>query len=201
MAAGTLAAAGNGKLPLHAAMNSFHAPWLDALFKGLTLLADGWVPTALALAALFMGTWRSFLLLGLGSGLSAIITQVLKRFVFDHMDRPSMFRDALIGMPWVDGVELHAHHSFPSGHSTAAFSMCFALAILAGRRQWAVPLALLAALMAHSRIYLSQHFLQDTLAGATIGTLTAFGVYRALYRSRFASREWLAKRPFGKGTP
>ena len=57
-------------------------------------------------------------------------------------------------------------------------------------------LALLAAGLGLSRIYLSQHFTEDVVAGATIGTLTAYLVYRWLYVSPFASRSWLDRSPF-----
>ena len=52
-------------------------------------------------------------------------------------------------------------------------------------------LALLAGLLAFTRVYLSQHFTEDALCGACIGTITAWAAYRWLYISRFSSRSWL----------
>lgn len=181
-------------LELHRLANVYHAPWSDMLMAYLTHLADGLVPTVLALVLWWRKDLRSFLLMGLSCGISAIITQVLKRSFFAGHHRPVMFRDHLAGVPWVEGVELHHHFSFPSGHSTAAWAMCFALAAIVGRAGWSLTLAILASVLAFSRVYLSQHFTQDIIAGAAIGVLTGLVVYHWLYRSSFRSRAWLDRR-------
>lgn len=180
----------------HVAMNAVHTPQADVFFTHFTHVADGLVPTALALVML-MVNYRAFLMVGLSCGLSAIVTQFLKRQVFAHMHRPVRFQEELgDGMQWVNDLELHHHFSFPSGHATAAFSMCLALAVVIGKRQWAIPLALLAGLLAYSRVYLSQHFTEDVLAGAAVGSAATYAVYRWLYRSPFSMRPWLERRPF-----
>lgn len=181
-------------LDLHRVANSLHTPLLDAVMARITHLADGLVPTALALLLWWWRDLRSFLLMGLGCGISALVTQFLKRGVFAHLDRPAMFRDQLAGLPWVDGVDLHHHFSFPSGHSTAAWAMCCALAILVGRNSYSFVFALLAAVLAYSRVYLSQHFTQDILVGSLIGVLTTAAVHAWLYRSHFSSKRWLDRR-------
>lgn len=184
------------KLALHASINSSHAPWAVGFFRYFTHLGDGLVPTVLALLLLFLKDLRSFMMMGLSCGLSAIAVQVLKRTVFADHDRPGMFRDMLVDMDWVPGIEQMNHFSFPSGHATCAFAMCLAAAVILGRRRLAIPLLVLAALLAFSRVYLSQHFTEDVLAGSALGTLTAIGVHHWLYRSRFAAKPWLARRPF-----
>jgi len=182
------------QLDLHSAINRYHAGWADRFFRFITHWADGLVPTAVALLFLFFGTLRSFMMMGLSCGLSAIVAQLLKRQVFDHVHRPFMFREQLNDMHWVQGVELHHHFSFPSGHSTAAFSMCLALAVIAARPRLAVLLAVAASLMAFSRVYLSQHFTEDILAGAAVGSATAVLIWRWLYVGKFAERPWLDRR-------
>ncbi len=185
-----------GKLALHASLNTYHAAWSDLFFRYITHLGDGLLPALFVLFLLFFRNLRSFLMMGLSTGLSAIAVQLLKRQVFEHMDRPGMFRKGLDGMPWVEGIELNMYFSFPSGHSTAAFSMCLAWVVIIGKPRWAAILALVAVLLAYSRIYLSQHFVQDTLAGAALGSFTAALVYLWLYRSDFAKKLWLDKRAF-----
>lgn len=184
------------RLALHAAMNCCHADWLDAFFKVFTHVADGLVPTFLALY-LLLRDWRSFMMMGLSCGLSAIAVQVLKRNWFADEDRPSMFADQLGPMDWVSGIDLHQHFSFPSGHSTAAFAMCFSLAVIFGRKAWSgALLAVVAGLLAYSRIYLSQHFLRDAAAGSALGLAVALAVWWWLYRSDFSGRPWLVRSPF-----
>ncbi|MBL7981209.1 MAG: phosphatase PAP2 family protein [Flavobacteriales bacterium] len=182
------------QLELHSAINRHHADLADLFFRFITHWADGLVPTVLALLFLFFGTLRSFMMIGLSCGLSAIVAQLLKRQVFDHVDRPFMFREQLSDMHWVQGIEMHHHFSFPSGHSTAAFSMCLALAVIWARPRLAVVLSIAASLMAFSRVYLSQHFTEDILAGAALGTVTALLVYRWLYDSMFSKRAFLERR-------
>ena len=57
-------------------------------------------------------------------------------------------------------------------------------------------LVTLAGLLAFSRVYLSQHFTEDILAGAVIGTVTAWAVYRWLYISAFSERPFLERSIF-----
>ncbi len=183
------------KYHLHLAMNSFHGPLPDAAFPVLTELANGFVPAILAVLLLFQ-SWRSFLMMGLSTGLSALVVQFLKRAVFNDHDRPAMFLDHMGGLHTVAGVDLHHYFSFPSGHSTAAFSMCLALAVVIGKRPAAVVLALFAALLAYSRVYLSQHFTEDILAGAIVGCLVGAAVYMFLYRGAWGRRSTLDRSPF-----
>lgn len=184
-----------GRFPLHLALNGFHDKVLDQVFPVLTEFANGWVPTVLALL-LLVKSWRGFLMMALSAGLGAIVVQVLKHTVFADYDRPSMFLGQMQGLHLVAGIDLHHHFSFPSGHSTAAFSMCLALAVFLGRRFPAVLLALFAALLAFSRIYLSQHFMEDILAGAFLGCLSGTAAYLLLYRSAWGKRAWLDTTPF-----
>jgi membrane-associated phospholipid phosphatase len=70
--------------------------------------------------------------------------------------------------------------SFPSGHTTSAFAFASIVGAEHGWR-WGVPAYALATYVGWSRINDNQHFLQDVLAGATIGMSTGLGVY---YRHR-----------------
>ena len=182
------------QLELHRAMHPYTSTWSDGFFRLFTHLGDGLVPTGLALSLLMFKDVRSFLLMALSCGISAIVVQVLKRY-FAH-DRPFMYKQELGDMSWVEGLELHHHLSFPSGHATASFSMCFALAALIGRREWSFVLGLAACTLAYSRVYLSQHFTEDILLGAAIGTTTAFVIHWWLHNSPFSRRTWLDRRLF-----
>ena len=63
-------------------------------------------------------------------------------------------------------------HSFPSGHTTAGFSLAVILAIYFPA--YAVYSYLLAAMVGLSRIYTGMHYPSDVLSGAFIGTAFAF---------------------------
>ncbi len=184
------------QLALHAAINAHHVPLADLFFRYSTHLADGLVPTVIALGLLYWKDWRAFLMVGGSAAFSAIVAQLLKHWFFADADRPSMFLDRMPGMNTVAGLELYQHHSFPSGHSTCAFSTALALAVLIGRQSTAFALAILACVLGFSRVYLSQHFTEDVLAGALIGCTTAVGVWWWLYRSAFSAKAWLDRSPF-----
>jgi membrane-associated phospholipid phosphatase len=101
-----------------------------------------------------------------------VAVQTLKRSVFAGDHRPAMFfQDG--GLPVIDGVELMLHHSFPSGHSATGFCICLMLAFFT-KQKWATYFfAILALLIAFSRVYISQHFIQDTVVGSWIGLIMA----------------------------
>ncbi|MCO6481714.1 MAG: phosphatase PAP2 family protein [Flavobacteriales bacterium] len=187
-----------GRFALHTALNGFHTGLGDAVFPWITWLASGWLAVALSLALLWR-SWRSFLMMALATGLSALVVQWLKRRVFEEFDRPSMFLEHMPGLPLVGGVELHHYFSFPSGHTTAAFSMCLALAVIIGRRGAAILLAVLAVLLGYSRVYLSQHFAEDVVAGAFTGSLVAVAVYLVLYHGRLGRNTRLDASPLRGG--
>lgn len=70
-------------------------------------------------------------------------------------------------------VAEHDPHSFPSGHTCAAFA-----AVCAWRphlnRRWGTVALVCAALMGFSRLYVGVHFPSDVLAGALIGALSGW---------------------------
>ncbi len=69
-------------------------------------------------------------------------------------------------------------HSFPSGHAASSFACATVLAAAFPRLR--VPLFVLAALIAWSRVYIGVHFPLDVLAGALIGVGIGLAVPRAL---------------------
>jgi membrane-associated phospholipid phosphatase len=69
-----------------------------------------------------------------------------------------------------------AMNSFPSGHTSAAFSLFICLALITPRK-WAPLWVVSAWAVAYSRIYLSQHFLEDVLLGSVIGLFSTIAIY------------------------
>ena len=163
------------KLQTHLMMNGLHTPALDTFFKYATVLGEGF-PVYLGI---FLLIWnrRNGLFILLGQGLTCIITQVLK-FAFAH-PRPATYFDKMgVDLPeTVPGVSLRrAFNSFPSGHTSAAFALFTCLALMTPRK-W-TPLWMTAGwAVAYSRIYLSQHFLEDILLGSVIGMISSCVVY------------------------
>lgn len=123
-------------------------------------------------------SFRATLIVGLSNILSGAITQLLKHTLFSDVVRPKKFFEGVHDLYLVPGVDNHLYNSFPSGHSTCAFSLYFALALLVKDKFLKFAFFLVALLAGYSRIYLSQHFFEDVYVGSMIGvTVSAILFY------------------------
>ena len=179
------------KLELHVWLNSGHGPLGDAAFPLITTIAEGAVAGIVGIVLLFV-SFRHFLFVLVTHGLTALFIQLLKRVVFSGHYRPGHFLEQMPDLALVEGVVQHMKFSFPSGHSGAIFSLCIAMALVVNRKSWSFVLFAVALLVGFSRIYLSQHFLQDVLAGSTIGVLIPLLLFGLFYpKNGGAPNHWL----------
>ncbi len=65
-------------------------------------------------------------------------------------------------------------NSFPSGHTSTAFSLAASLSIECKKWYMVVPAYLYATSVGYSRLYLGEHYPTDVLAGAVIGIGSAY---------------------------
>lgn len=171
------------KVELHLLLNSCHTDIQDTFFRYYSTLAE-WPLYVLALIPLLWKKKELTLFYALCELAGGAVVQILKHIfnaprpitVFENY--PDLF------LPLVEGVHLHHHSSFPSGHASTffIFSTCCALLLAYQYRQKVfnrllfhlslLSLLSLAALGGYSRIYLSQHFLSDVCVGSIIGVLT-----------------------------
>jgi len=153
-------------------VNAHHSPLGDWFFGLFTFVGDGAFYVLVSLGLLWVRfrwallSWASFLL-------TSAAAQALKRLVFMGHPRPVSYFSEHPGFPalrLVAGETMNGLHSFPSGHTTTAFSVFVLLSVLARRRRWGLLFLLLAVGVAFSRVYLAQHFVEDVLAGSALGT-------------------------------
>ena len=154
-------------------INASHNNFLDQFFKFITFFGDGRFVFLVALIFLFINKKNGTSIL-ISLIINTIFIQVLKRVVFSNQFRPSFyFKNLIEDGSWnlIDGVELYEKFSFPSGHTASIFCLCISICIFIKKKYFPLLLVLLAYIVGFSRIYLSQHFLIDVLAGAFIGSL------------------------------
>jgi membrane-associated phospholipid phosphatase len=186
----------NTKSETHLEFNRFHNHFCDIFFLYVTYLGDGYA-AVLAVILLLAVKFRYALIAGLSNIISALITQTLKHTLFSEVVRPAKFFEGLHDLYLVPNVENYLYNSFPSGHSTCAFSLYFSVALIVENKALKCCCFLLAITVGYSRIYLSQHFFEDVYAGSLIGVVTTLIVYLLVSRSRAAWMErslWILKR-------
>lgn len=180
-------------LILHAKADSFRTATayfnggLDLFFKYLTHLGDGLMAVFCVVLLFAIGKrfWALYFLAGYA--FSGLIAQLIKNLL--PMPRPKVFFESMgQTVREIEGITVHTQNSFPSGHTTTAFLLATMLVLMAGKRWW-FPALLLAVLVGYSRVYLSQHFPVDVLAGAFLGTLSALLVYGVFYKIGAVKRE------------
>ncbi len=148
----------------------------DTFFTYWTHTADGAVWVLVTLLVLLFK--RKQILLALSSIIfSTLFAQLSKNIFFKGSPRPALAITDHSLFHSVQGVELHSLNSFPSGHTTTAFTI-FLLATILINKKWILPIGLLyASLAGYSRIYLAQHFPIDVSGGIIAAILTIWISY------------------------
>ncbi len=164
------------KADIHLFINGFHSPFFDTFFRLITHLGSGITAAVVAVLLLFIRIRFSFIL-SLSAMTSGMIVQILKRFVFPGLERPVIFFRDLAELYVIPNIDLHTHFSFPSGHSATAFIIFGVLAFISEKEYVKITALLAAILVSFSRVYLSQHFLGDIIAGSFSGMIVLMFFY------------------------
>lgn len=143
---------------------------------------------AIAIAATAMRGIQRSLLLGLGTRLQFIFLAVLFPVLVGEVIKWAVGR----GRPFVGDNVFHfahfdgsgAYSSFPSGHSTTAWALAFAVAAVWPRVSG--PMIVYALIIIATRLVLLAHHPSDVVAGALLGVIGAMCV-----------RYWFAARKLG----
>ena len=175
-----------GKIQIHKAINSLVGNGLiDVFFKYITHLGDGIFAFMVAVVMVFFSIRVSLYIL-LSYGGAAIVSSFLKHVVYPDIYRPHFVFQYFVreNLKEVDGVDLVALHSFPSGHALSAFALFFCLLLVSKSHLIKSGCFLLAILAAFSRVYLSQHWLIDIYVGSIIGVCFSMLFYVMFYDSK-----------------
>lgn len=181
----------HSKAEAHILLNQYRSGFMDYFFSYITYLGDFTTVVAVTLL-LCLYRYRFALLVAVSNGISALITQSLKHSIYSDVVRPKKFFEGLNTLNLVPGYENYLYNSFPSGHSTSAFTTFFCLALLTENKIIKFILFALALTIGFSRVYLSQHFLNDVYAGSLIGIITSLFIYWLIFFStKLSGAKWM----------
>lgn len=178
-------------------LNGWHNAFLDIFYSVFTNAGDGVLFVPLVLIFFFVRFHLAFVLAA-AAAIHAVLISLFKRWLLAGATRPVMELDHST-LYFVPGVDVHAHHSFPSGHTASIFAIAFFLALTFDRKIFTALFLALALVVASSRIYLLQHFLTDVAAGALIGVVSV--VLAIVLLDRFDSRPFFQRRWSLRRTP
>ncbi|WP_200762317.1 phosphatase PAP2 family protein [Nitrosophilus alvini] len=111
--------------------------------------------------------------------ISGIAVNILK-IIFARYRPKMLFSEGLYGFDWFHLG--HSFASFPSGHSTTAFSAFVAFSFIWPRYRYLFFAA--ATLIAVSRVGVTAHYPSDIVAGALLGSVTAIMVHKKLFQGK-----------------
>jgi membrane-associated phospholipid phosphatase len=171
------------KEELYFAVNHRHTVFTDIFFTYVTQLGASRGCVLISILIILFNFRKGFLL-ATSYLITFTISQCIKHLV--HAPRPHLFfTKKLHDIYLVKGVVMLDVNSFPSGHSVSAFSAAMVLTYVTGKKKWGPIFLLFAVLVAYSRLYLSEHFLEDVTAGSFLGVLvTSCWLY------------WIDQKPF-----
>jgi membrane-associated phospholipid phosphatase len=166
--------------------NAFYSQALDSIMPFYTYLGDGLIFVFLIFPLLFFKR-RAIVSLAFTAILTLVVIASLKAY-FNEPRPLKYFETQVETLREVPGVKPHYKHSFPSGHTTAAFGAWAILAFYSRKKYLQLIFFSVALGVAYSRVYLSMHFLRDVGAGAILGSFIAI---TALYLSAKMNKPWL----------
>lgn len=179
---------------LFAAINKRYNPVLDTMMEWLSRLGEAWMIAILGLFCFLTKPFRNpwfFAAVVLCTVLPALLTQLIKFQV--AAPRPMLVYE---NQPWVHHLDTWAllhNNSFPSGHTTGAFSFfCLLSCVVHAKYRFLGVVFFLAALATgYARVYLAAHFFVDVYVGSIVGTAISLMVYLLLI---FFKEKKLARR-------
>lgn len=155
---------------IYFAVNGLNSNWADTIMPYITDIGNGITAIVLSVIMLLF-SYRKGFLLATSYAVTSIVAQILK-FIFDAPRPKLYFSHELSHIHFVKGLYILSFHSFPSGHTVSIFSATVVVIYLCRNKGWGVPALLLAVMVGYSRMYLSQHFFEDVMAGSVIGVIT-----------------------------
>ncbi len=143
--------------------NNLRSPSLTPFFKAVS----DYGVIILGVYAALMLLWEKRRIFPIAS--ACVISGLLGDFMKDYLKKLIMRPRPFLDVPsLVPAIKPPKSFSFPSGHTTLAFSVAFIISRILPKR-YSIPAFLIAALVAFSRLYLGVHYPSDILGGICAG--------------------------------
>ncbi|MBQ9674259.1 MAG: phosphatase PAP2 family protein [Ruminococcus sp.] len=155
--------------------------FLDVLMPFFSIAEEGgviWIALAIGLIC-FKKTRYCGIAILLAMAVDTIICEGIIKNIVCRV-RPCNQVDDLVML-----VSKPQSYGFPSNHSASSFAAATAFAINIRKKLWAIPVFLLATIVAVSRLYNFVHFPSDVLVGTILGILIAVIVCYIMDKSGF----------------
>ena len=150
-------------------LQTIHSDGLSAVMKFFTRLGDHAIfPIVLALLLLIIPMTRK---IGLCVTIALILDFIICNGILKNLVARIRPYDVNTTVQLI--IEAQKDYSFPSGHTGAMFAAAWALFFSAGKKWW-IPMMILSAIVAFSRLYLYVHYPTDILGGFIIGLVTGW---------------------------
>ena len=156
------------------ALNNSHSVGFDYFFKYFTYVGTGvFIIPMTILLYLKNRNWAYFI--GACYAVNGPIVHLLKRVIITDNYRPywALKREFYL----IPGLDIQKLHSMPSGHTNTAFFFFLGLSFFTKNTLLHLVFLACAVLVAVSRMYLYQHFLQDTVVGSIIAVVVTTSIY------------------------
>lgn len=162
----------NEKASLHLMLTSFYTNIGDVFFKYYTEVG-GNIPFVV-IAGLLFYKYRIALILLITQLITGLFVYIIKS-IWNQPRPVKYFAEHYpdIQLHKIEGVQLHGHYSFPSGHTASAFAFFLVLAYFTKKPAMHFLYFFMAVMVGFSRVYLSQHFVFDLMVGSLVGVVVA----------------------------
>ncbi len=159
-----------GNIPFFLLLNHDFGTIGDAVFAFITHLGEE-APWIIIGVMILIFRRPYFPLVLFACLISTLLAQGIKNVLPEQVRPSKAITDASLYHS-VKGVVLHTVNSFPSGHTTTAFTV-FLLCCLFIHKKWIIPVGFAYALaVGYSRIYLAQHFPKDVAGGMLVAVIS-----------------------------
>lgn len=159
------------KIDAFITLNYYHSAGMDLFFTYFTYLGDGLFCCAIIIVLWLSGNKNLSYKMLSGFVISSFVVQIIKNLI--SAPRPKEILSEHVYCYFINGITHIGHSSFPSGHTTTAFTMAAVFAFASSNKFLKILFFLLAIGVGYSRIYLGQHFVEDVLAGMILGLINA----------------------------